>query len=102
MTECCRLPQVPGQAAGLAEAGRGVEPNALVCFAEAMEPVTFLAIQYPAPICERCGQIMLTVTTVHKRLKSEPLKVISYRCQRCGYTLGDPRRSGIREQASGS
>jgi hypothetical protein len=29
-----------------------------------MEPLTYLAIKYPAPICERCGQLMLTVTTV--------------------------------------
>jgi RNase P subunit RPR2 len=67
-----------------------------------MELVTYLAIQYPAPICERCGQIMLTITTVHKRKKSELLKVISYRCQGCGGTLGDPHRSGIREHANGS
>jgi hypothetical protein len=55
----------------------------------AAQPITYLAIKYPAPICERCGLAMLTVTTVHHRLKSDPLKVICYRCQRCGGTLGD-------------
>jgi hypothetical protein len=39
-----------------------------------MEPITYMAIKYPAPICG--GQLMLTVTTVHHRKKSEPLKVI--------------------------
>jgi hypothetical protein len=67
-----------------------------------MEPITYMAIKYPAPICERCGQLMLTVTTVHHRKKSKPLKVISYRCQRCGCTLGDGRRSDIRTHAKGS
>jgi RNase P subunit RPR2 len=65
----------------------------------AAEPITYMAIKYPAPICERCGQTMLTITTVHRRLTTEPLEVISYRCQRCGWTLGDPRLSGIREHA---
>jgi hypothetical protein len=33
-----------------------------MCFAIWMEPITYMAIKYPAPICERCGQLMLTVT----------------------------------------
>jgi hypothetical protein len=46
-------------------------------------PVTYMAVQFPAPVCDRCGLAMLTATTVHPRTKSEPLKVISYHCQKC-------------------
>jgi hypothetical protein len=56
-----------------------------MCFAERMftRPVTYMAVKYPAPVCDRCGLAMLTVTIVHPRTKSEPLKVISYHCQKC-------------------
>jgi hypothetical protein len=65
-----------------------LEPQSPTCFAYPMaaEPITYLAIKYPAPICERCGQTMLTVTIVHGRLTTELLEVTSYRCQRCGDT----------------
>jgi RNase P subunit RPR2 len=60
------------------------------------EPITYLAIKYPAPICDRCALPMLTVTTVHHRAKSEPLKVVHYQCQKCRCTLGGQIRKIIR------
>ena len=33
----------------------------------AVQPITYLAIKYPAPICERCGLAMLTVTIAFGR-----------------------------------
>jgi RNase P subunit RPR2 len=51
-------------------------------------PITHLAIKFPAPICEGCDQVMLTVTEVYSRRHSESLKLVSYKCQRCGSTLG--------------
>ncbi len=60
------------------------------------EPVTYLAIKYPAPICDRCALSMLTVTTVYHRKKSEPLKVVHYQCQRCRSTLGSQIRKVVR------
>jgi hypothetical protein len=35
-------------------------------------PITHLAIKYPAPICEECDQVMLTVTDVYNRRLGEP------------------------------
>jgi hypothetical protein len=35
---------------------------------------------------------MLTVTTVFPQAKSESVKVISYRCQKCKASLGWPRQ----------
>jgi hypothetical protein len=52
------------------------------------EPITHLAVKYPAPICDRCALPMLTATTVRRRAKSEPLKVTYYWCQKCRCTLG--------------
>jgi hypothetical protein len=58
----------------------------------AAQPITYLAI--PGAFYERCRQPMLTVTTVRRGLRSEPLAAISYWCQRCGCTLGDDTALG--------
>jgi hypothetical protein len=54
-------------------------------------PITHLAIKFPAAICEGCDQVMLTVTEVYSRRLGEPLKLVSYKCQRCGSTFGKLR-----------
>jgi RNase P subunit RPR2 len=53
------------------------------------DPISYMALTFPAPICDRCAQPMLTVTTVHRRTNSEPLHVVSYYCQKCRCTLGN-------------
>ena len=40
---------------------------------------THLAVGIPAPICEECDQVMLTVTEVYNRKNGEPLKLVSRR-----------------------
>jgi RNase P subunit RPR2 len=66
-------------------ASSDIEQQRPMCLAERMSirPITYMAVNYPAPVCHRCGLAMLTVTTVHPRTKSEPLKVVSYHCQKC-------------------
>jgi RNase P subunit RPR2 len=53
------------------------------------EPISYMALKYPAPICDRCALPMLTVTTVHRRINSEPLQIVSYHCQKCRWMRGN-------------
>jgi len=50
--------------------------------------ISHTAFRYPAPICNDCDQLMLTITEVRNRRKGEPLKLISYRCPKCEPTVG--------------
>ena len=59
--------------------------------------LTYIALKFPAPVCDACGVPMVTVTMVFHDATPEAKKVISYRCQKCGCTLGEPRRRASRE-----
>jgi RNase P subunit RPR2 len=50
--------------------------------------ITHTAFRYPAPICGGCDQPMLTITEVRNRRNGEPLKLITYRCAKCGSKVG--------------
>ena len=47
------------------------------------------------PICDACGVPMATVTTI---FQPDSVKMASYQCQKCGCTLGAPRRRAGRSQ----
>ena len=55
-------------------------------------PVTYIALKYPAPLCDSCGTAMLTVTTILDHRTPQARKAISYQCQTCKMTLGKSRR----------
>ena len=56
----------------------------------AADPFTFVAMKFPAPVCDDCAIPMVTATTIfHQKATTTP-KVTFYQCQRCGCTLGAP------------
>jgi hypothetical protein len=57
----------------------------------AHSPVTYIALKYPAPLCDHCGIPMLTVTTILNHRTPQATKAISYQCQTCKLTLGKPK-----------
>jgi hypothetical protein len=50
------------------------------------------ALKFPAPVCDECGIPMITVTTIFDPGTPQSAKIVSYKCQKCGCTLGEPRR----------
>ena len=62
-----------------------------------VDPLTYIALKFPAPVCNACGIPMVTVTMVFDHATPEAKKVISYHCQKCGSTLGEPLRRAGRE-----
>jgi len=52
------------------------------------KPLSYFAVKFPAPVCDDCALPMITVTTVFRQPKSQPVKVVSYQCQKCKGTLG--------------
>ena len=52
------------------------------------EPLSYFAVKFPAPVCDGSALTMITVTTVFHQAKSQPVKVVSYQCQKCKGMLG--------------
>ena len=65
-------------------------PVARVCFDLCF---SYRAVKFPAPVRAGCRVPMLTVTTI---LQPNAVKVISYQCQKCGWTLGASHQRGER------
>jgi hypothetical protein len=56
------------------------------------ESISYVAIKFPAPVCDECRIPMVTVTTIFHHLSPRPIKAISYECQKCRRALGAPRQ----------
>jgi hypothetical protein len=86
---------------GTRRIGTQVKPIALcgrwvVCVLSGMSinPLSYVALKFPAPVCHDCGLPMVTVTTIFHHATPDVMKVVSYRCQNCGCRLGAPRLRG--------
>ena len=53
--------------------------------------ISYVAIKFPAPVCDDCRIPMVTVTTIFHQRTPHPVKLVSYECQKCRSTLGAPR-----------
>jgi predicted RNA-binding protein with PUA domain len=63
------------------------------------DPIKYTAIKFPAPVCDDCNVPMITVTSVFRHAIPHVVKIVSYQCEKCGCTLGAPRRRGGRDRA---
>jgi hypothetical protein len=61
-----------------------------------LDPLSYIALKFPAPVCYDCGVPMVTVTTVFHHGTPDVMKVVCYQCQKRGGTLGAPRLRGAR------
>ena len=65
-----------------------------------LDPLSYFALRFPAPVCCDCGVPMVTVTTVFDHGTADAKKVVSYQCQKCGGTLGASRLPDGRNRVS--
>lgn len=77
-----------------AVAARVVGCVSFVCSPKCFSIRLSASLKYPAPICDDCGCVMATVATVLHPSAPHSVTFTSYRCQRCGCTLGAPRLRG--------
>ena len=62
-----------------------------------IDPLSYSVLKFPPPVCHDCGVPMVTVTTIFHHATPNVVKIVSYQCQKCGITLGDPRPRGNRK-----
>ena len=54
-------------------------------------PLIYSSLTFPAPVCYDCAAPMPTVTTIFHLGTPEVVRIVSYKCEKCGLTLGRPR-----------
>jgi hypothetical protein len=78
------------------------ETEACVLSGMSIDPLSYIALKFPAPVCHNCAVPMLTVTTIFRHATPDVMKVVSYQCQKCGCALGEPRPRGGRNHVDRS
>ena len=57
-----------------------------------LDPLTCVSLKYPAPVCDDCCRVMVSVAMIFNPSSPNAVTVTYYRCEQCGHTLGAPRR----------
>jgi ribosomal protein S27E len=61
-----------------------------------IDPLSYVALKFAAPVAPTAASQWFTVTTIFHHATPDVTKVVSYRCQNCGRTLGAPHPRGGR------
>ena len=69
-------------------------------FGISSDPITYIALNFPAPVCDDCRLPMVTVTAIWRHALPEVVKVVYYQCQKCRCTLGRTRQRGGRKHVA--
>jgi hypothetical protein len=56
------------------------------------DPLTYIELKFPAPVCDDCASPMFTVTVIFNAGAPHTTEVVYYQCQKCRCTLGALRR----------
>ena len=45
-----------------------------------IDPLSYFALKFPAPVCHDCGRSMVAVTTIFNHATPDVMKIVARRC----------------------